>query len=267
MTKFSRKVQPFYVFIDIFFISIAFFVPYIFKYNSLDDIIFVNINLPNFTEYCFIFILEVVFIVRSFRHKRLYGTDRELSIPREMMRVVTCIFYLGVVIGSIIFFAHYLFFSRFVFIINFLLLTLLLGGFRVVKRLILRKLIREGFRNINILILGTGKVSELIMEEINQQTYLGFNVVGFLDDSQNSYIGNKPVLGRLSDFAEVAKKYFVDEVIIALSAEKKIVADLIEQTRKMNLGVRIVPAYFEEYLTFMDVAYLGIVPMLVYKIK
>lgn len=165
MVKFSRKVQPLYILIDIFLISVAFFTPYVFKYNDIGNV-FININLPNATEYCFIFVLEVIFITSSFKRKHLYGTERELTIPRELGRVIFCVLYTSIMVGSVIFFAHYLFFSRFVFITDFILLILLLGGWRILKRLILRKVIREGFRSINILIVGAGKVSELIVEEI-----------------------------------------------------------------------------------------------------
>lgn len=266
MVKFSRKVQPLYILIDIFLISVAFFTPYVFKYNDIGNV-FININLPNATEYCFIFVLEVIFITSSFKRKHLYGTERELTIPRELGRVIFCVLYTSIMVGSVIFFAHYLFFSRFVFITDFILLILLLGGWRILKRLILRKVIREGFRSINILIVGAGKVSELIVEEIKQRPYLGFNVVGFLDDSKDSIIGGKPILGKLPDFVTVVKKHFVDEVIIGMSPENEAVAELIKQTIKMRLGVRMVSEHFEEPLRILDVSYMGIIPILTYKIK
>jgi len=266
MFKSSRKIQPLYFLMDLFLATIAFFVPYVFKYNSIHNLFF-NINLPNATEYCFVFALEVIFVISSFKHKHLYSTDRGLTIPREFKRVFFCVLYTGVIVGSIIFFAHYLFFSRFVFVINVTLLVLLLGGWRIIKRLIMRKLIREGFHNINMLIVGAGKVNELILEEIKQRAYLGFNIVGFLDDTQSGCIYGKPVLGKLSDFVNVVKKYFVDEVIIAMLPERKVVAELIEQTRKMGLGVRVIPESFEESLPIMDVNYMGVVPVFTYSVR
>jgi FlaA1/EpsC-like NDP-sugar epimerase len=222
MIKLPHRIQPVYVLVDIFLISVAFFTPYVFKYNDIGNV-FININLPNATEYCFVFVLEVIFITRSFKHKRLYGTDREITIPKELVRVITCIFYSGIMVGSVIFFAHYLFFSRFIFIVNFALLIPFLGGFRIIKRLILRNLIREGFRNVNILIVGTGRISEMVVKEIQHRRYLGFNIVGFLDDSKEGFVENIPILGGLSAFDVVAKRFFIDEVIITLLPEKKAV--------------------------------------------
>jgi exopolysaccharide biosynthesis polyprenyl glycosylphosphotransferase len=264
MLKSSRRVQPLYFLIDLFLMALAFFVPYTLKYNDLYGIP-ANLQFPHFTEYCFIFIFQVLLIVGRFRHRHLYSTNRDVTIPRELIQVITGIFYAGMITGAIIFFAHYTFFSRFVFITNFVSLVALLGGFRILKRLILRKLIREGFRNINILIVGTGKTAKLVVEEIKTRAYLGFNIVGLLGDLTEGHIEGLPILGKISDFAEVTGKYFVDEVIIAMSPRKKMVSNLIKQTQKMRIGVRIIPGLFEESPRIVNVGYLGVLPMFTYK--
>ncbi len=264
MVKFSRKTQPVYLFIDLLLMLISFFIPYTLRYNDFGSL-FADVHFPYFTEYCFVFALWGVFIVITFKGKRLYATNRSLSIPKEQMQVVTRIFYTSIIIGSIIFFAKYLFFSRFVFVMNLVLLCTLLSGWRTVKRLVLRKLIREGFHNINILIVGAGKVGKAVLEEIKKQPYLGFKVVGFLDEQKEGLVDGTPVVGKLSDFLTIARKHFIDEVIIAMSSEKKAISDLITQAQKMRLGARIVPEHLEEPLPILDVSYLGIIPLLTYK--
>ena len=267
MLKSSRKIQPVYFLIDLLLMLIAFAVPYVLKYNDQRNIP-AGIRFPNLAEYGFVFVLQVLFIAGRFKRKHLYSTNREDTIRRELMRVAICIFYTGVITGSIIFFAHYTFFSRFVFATNLMLLIVLLGGFRIVKRLVLRKLIREGFRNINILIVGMGKTSQIVAMEIKERAYLGFNIAGVLGDSKEYPIENLPVLGKISDFASVAKKNFIDEVIVTMSPEKEDVAELIKQTQKMRIGVRLIPEQFEEEpLHIVNVSYLGILPLLTCKVK
>ncbi|HPB67998.1 MAG TPA: hypothetical protein PKU74_03695, partial [Candidatus Omnitrophota bacterium] len=152
-----RKVYPLYLFIDFILIWIGFLVPYYLKYNALADI-FQSVTLPNSDQYIFIFVLWAVFIMGFLHRKGLYATDRSLPIPKEIARVVLNLFYVSVLMAAIIFFAQYKFFSREVFGENFLLLCLFLSGWRVIKRLIVRKLIAGGFHNINVLIVGAGKV-------------------------------------------------------------------------------------------------------------
>jgi exopolysaccharide biosynthesis polyprenyl glycosylphosphotransferase len=191
--------------------------------------------------------------------------NRGLTIPQELIQVVTRIFYTSIIVGSIIFFAHYLFFSRFVFLASSTLLCVLLGGWRTVRKLILRKLIREGFRNINILIVGAGKAGKLVLEEIKKQPHWGFKVSGFLDEHEEKPIDGIPVLGRLSEFIAIAQKHFVDEVVVTIPSEKKVVSELIKQAQKMRLGVRMVPEHIEAPWPILDINYIGIIPLFTYK--
>jgi len=264
MIKLSRKTRPVYLLVDLLLMAISFFVPYILRYNAFDGT-FTDIRLPYFTEYCFIFALWTVFIVIAFKNKRLYSTHRSLSITKELLQVLTRIFYTGIIVGSVIFFAKYKFFSRLVFFVSLVLLCTFLGGGRVIKRFVLRKLIREGFRNINILIVGAGQVSKIVLEEIKRLPHLGFRVVGFLDEREENFADDIPVLGKLLDFVAIAKKHFVDEVIITVSSEKTAVSELIRQAQKMRLGIRMVPEQLEEPLPILDVSHIGIIPLLTYK--
>lgn len=266
MIKFARKTKPIYIFTDLFFILISLFVPYIIRYNNLHNLLH-NIQLPNFTEYSFIFVLWAVLIIISFKNKRLYSTDRRRSIPRELRYVVTRIFYTSIIVGTVIFFAKYKFFSRLIFFVGVTLLCTFLGGWRIIKRLIVRKLIREGFHNINTLIVGANEAGKMVLEEIKKRPYLGLKIVGFLDESKNPFIDGIPILGRLSDFIEIAQKHFVDEVIIAMPPAEKPASQLMKEAKKMRLGVRTVPENFEEALPILDVSHIGIIPLLTYKVR
>lgn len=264
MIRFSRKTQPVYILIDIILILISFFVPYIARYNTLNDLLN-NIHLPNFREHCFVFTFGLVLLVVGFKKKRLYRTDRRLSIPKEFQRVVVHIIYVSIIIGSMIFFAQYKFFSRLVFIESFILLCVLLGGWRMAKRLLVRKLVSEGFHNINVLIVGTGRTRTLVLEEIKKRSHLGLKVVGILSNEKKDLIDGTPVLGNFTDFIDVVQKHFIDEIIVTVSSERKDVAKLITQAQNMQLGVRMVPEYLEQPIPIIDVGYLGIVPLLTYK--
>jgi exopolysaccharide biosynthesis polyprenyl glycosylphosphotransferase len=253
-----------YLLADIFFILLSFFVPYISRYNKPGGI-FGGISLPNFTEYCFIYTLWGILIIVSFKGKHLYRTDRTLTIPRELSRVFKYIFYSGLVAGSIVFFAKFKFFSRFVFVGNLVLLCILLGSWRIIKRILLRKKIREGFRNINVLIVGDGGKGQFVLEEIQKNRHLGFKVVGFLDEHEEGFVDDVPILGKPCDFMAAVRKHFVDEVIITLSLEEKMTYKLIMLAQKMRVGARIIPDLSDKPVPVLDVGYIGIIPFLTYK--
>jgi exopolysaccharide biosynthesis polyprenyl glycosylphosphotransferase len=213
----------------------------------------------------FVFFLWSIFIVISFKRRKLYATNRGLSIPKELFRVIISILYTGILISTVIFFAQYKFFSRMVFLVSLGLLCMLLSAWRIIKRLILRRLLRKGFHNIRILIAGAGKIGKIVLEEVIKNPWLGFKVVGFLDDVKNGAIDNVPIVGKLKDFPVIVKKLFIDELVITIPSEKQAVSELIRQAKSLLLGVRVVPENFEEPVPTLDISYLGIMPLLTYK--
>ncbi|MGB2651752.1 MAG: sugar transferase [Candidatus Omnitrophota bacterium] len=264
MIKARRKIYPIYLFVDIVIIGLSFILSYLLRYNSSGDI-FREAALPNLKGYSFVFLLWAIFLIISFKRRNLYTTDRSLNIPQETSRVIISICYTGVLIGTIIFFAQYKFFSRQVFLTSFLSLSVFLSVWRIVKRLILRKLIAGGYHNINVLVVGVGRVGKIILEEIKKSPWSGFKVVGFLDDNMQSGAEGIPVLGKLSDFTVIAKQHFVDEVIVTIPSEKIAVSGIIRQAKEMRLGVKVVPENFEEPLPVLSISQLGVIPLLTYK--
>ena len=265
MIKPSQKIYPVYIFIDLILIFLSFFLAYIFRYNFIKDVIIGNFTLANLREYSFVFVLWTIFLIISLNRRNLYITDRGLSIPKEIFRTSISIFWTGILMSGVIFFAKYQFFSRQIFLRSFLLLCLLLPGWRLIKRLFLRKLISRGYRNKNVLIIGVGRIGKLVWKEIQRNSHLGFRVIGFLDDNGGQLEEGPSVIGKLSDFLRIAKRYFIDEAIITIPSEKKIIANLIEQAKGLRVGVRIVPEDFEQALPILDISYLGMMPLLTYK--
>jgi len=260
-----RKIYPFYLITDLFFITLSFFIPYFAKYSYLQEVLSRPLVLPDFREYLIVFVLWGVFTIVVLNRRGFYTTDRSLSIAKEIYRVFVSVLYVSILVAGLIFFSKYQFFSREIYFKSFSLLFLTLSGWRVVKRLMLRKLISQGFKNVNVLIVGAGKVGMSIREEIHKNPYWGFRIVGFLDNNKAEAVENIAMLGRLSDFIAVAKKYFIDEVIISIPSERRAVSELIKQAREMHLGLRVIPDSFEEPLPAVEIIHLGLIPLLTYK--
>jgi len=259
MLKALRRIYPIYLIVDVLIIALCFAAAYILRYNSPENL-FSDISFPNLQGYMFVFTLWTLFIVISFRRRNLYTTDRSLNIPKETFRVVISVAYTGILIGTIIFFAQYKFFSRQVFLHSFLSISFFLSTWRVIKRVILRKMISRGYHNINVLIVGLGRVGRIVLDEIRKAPWSGLRVVGYLDDRVKEDAGGVSCVGGLEDFSVAVKKHFV-----TIPSEKKAVSELIKQAREMRLGVRVVPENFEEPLPVLNINYLGVIPLLTYK--
>jgi len=264
MLRTFQRIFPIYLFIDLIIITLIYYISYVSRYNTLSSFV-TNANYPHIKEYIFIYIVWLTVILTYFKKENLYATDRGLTIPKEVRKVVASIIHATILISAVIFFAQYKFFSRVVFINNFIISSIALSGWRIAKRLALRKLISEGFHNVNVLIIGAGSISRAVISEAKRNRQLGFNIVGFLDDKKTGDIESLPVMGTLDSFTTIVKKHFIDEIIITIPSERRIVSDLIQKAKKMRIGLRIIPENFDEPSSVLNVSHIGDIPLLTYK--
>jgi Undecaprenyl-phosphate glucose phosphotransferase len=116
---------------------------------------------------------------------------------------------------------------------------------RELVRELLERRWRAGIGLKRVLIAGAGDLGRLVADRILQHRELGFQVVGFLDDrAGGDHIGYRglPLLGTLSEVAEVAKRERVDHLYVALPIEENAkLLDLMERTSREFIDVKVVP--------------------------
>ena len=111
-------------------------------------------------------------------------------------------------------------YSRAVFIIDWMLSFLAIGGSRVAERLLdiwIRSATEEG---VPVLIIGAGDTGELVLRYLQYKAGGARRVVGFLDDDPRTHgnlIHGTPVLGGRARLAELIEAHQVKEVLIAIS--------------------------------------------------
>lgn len=136
-------------------------------------------------------------------------------------------------------------FPRSVYIIDFIICTVLIAAVRFFTRLL-----KERYRNIvlqkqrKILIIGAGEAGILMLKEFYNNPRMG-QVVGFIDDDpikQNATIYGKKVLGERKNIAEVVTRYDVEEIILAIpSAKGETIRDIISYCQIPNIKLKIIP--------------------------
>lgn len=245
MFKPTGRISILYFFIDAATMFFCFFVPYFLAFNlaSLRGIDPAGLNFPCPGEYVLIYGMWGVLIFASLQSKKLYSTDRTLTIPREIFLVGLSVFYVSLFVLAGLFFIGSDLAEHGIFIWNFLSLCVFLALWRTVKRLLIRYLVVNGFNNFNVLILGANAKAGELIEEINDRPYLGLKVAGILDDSVppgGAACGN-PVLGKISDFEKICKKHFIEEIFITSPLGEKASSHIVHTAKKMHIGVRIVP--------------------------
>ena len=93
----------------------------------------------------------------------------------------------------------------------------------------------------NVLIVGAGRVGRSVSAWVEQNPSGGRRVCGFLDDAMP--LGNG-VIGRVADLARMARKGFVDEVILAGPHDSQLTHRVLEEAMRLRLDVEIIPDLF-----------------------
>jgi len=90
----------------------------------------------------------------------------------------------------------------------------------------------------NVLIVGAGRLGRKVARSMERNHAVPRMIRGFLDDS---YPAVGDVLGGVDELALVARRVFIDEVVITLPLESEAAQKVIRQARLNRLDVRIVP--------------------------
>jgi Undecaprenyl-phosphate glucose phosphotransferase len=123
--------------------------------------------------------------------------------------------------------------------------------FSITERFIIRKLLqflRSQRYNIKyILVIGTGEIARKFSDIILQNEYLGYEIMGFLDEnhSQEDLINGLKILGTVGDLEDVLSSNLVDRVIITLSHQNYNHLEwIVETCEKCGVRAEIVPSYY-----------------------
>ncbi len=138
-------------------------------------------------------------------------------------------------------------FPRSVFVIDWILLILALGGGRLMYRMyrdrIAFKLQSSGAKKV--LIIGAGAGGEQVLREIKKNPTLGMSVIGFLDDDlgkQKRSIHGVQILGRVNDITMIMDEIEVDLIYIAIpSATGNQIKEIFEKTKGTKAKIQTLP--------------------------
>ncbi len=194
----------------------------------------------------------VYYFFGLYRRMWLYASVQELKLILSAVTsasvlvsmVMIGLFSLGVFSG----------FPRSVLVIDWLLTVFIVGGLRFMLRLFAENKTNGGQnRQLNsgkrILVIGAGDAGAMVVRELQKNSQLNLNPIGFLDDDptkQNQQIYGIPVIGTLTDLAATLENRRVDEVIIAIpSAPGRVVRLVANVCRIKGTPFRTMPGIYE----------------------
>jgi exopolysaccharide biosynthesis polyprenyl glycosylphosphotransferase len=252
---------------DFVLINLAFALAYWLRYDrqwfaAVDEAFYVP-----YRSFIPISLAMTALLMGIYRYSGVYHQPRSASWFDEVYQILT-----GTATGMvltvfvIVFFFRPFLYSRLIFFYAGVLITVLLGLSRIVKRTVRRHLRRRGLGVDRLLIAGAGEIGRTVMRNIVAHPSLGYHIVGFVDDAPekgSTDIGRFKALGSTANIPRLVKEMAIDEVIITLPwmYHRKIVS-IIAQCEREKVRVRIVPDIFQMTLSHLDVEDLGGVPMI-----
>lgn len=157
--------------------------------------------------------------------------------------------------------------SRQWFVLWFLITVPLFVVYRAVLTLSLRRFAAQQWQKTRIAIVGGGDLAREVAQRIRSAHWSGFQIEGFFSDRYDDVIEDRPVIGKLSEVAEVAtselRQLRVDEIWIALPLEDyDRVREVVHSLRHVPVAIRFIPDIFEFRLINHDISQIEGIPVI-----
>lgn len=192
-----------------------------------------------------VFKIGIIYLFGLYHRVRRYAS---ITTLHKLIQAVT-ISSVGIVMMLYLIRAPSL--PRSVFVIDWLLCIIFLGGIRFFHRSLqeIRLYATMPETAKQVLIAGAGDIGELLVREMLKNRSRGFLPIGFVDDDptkQRMHIHGVRVLGGTNDLHRILNLAKVDEVIIAMpSASREVKKRIVSECETNGIRCRTIPGIYE----------------------
>ncbi len=240
----SQLFEILFMAADLLVVSLAWIAAYWLRFEI--ELLPADKGVPLFTNYYSM--LFVIWLIWAFVFKRtgLYKPMRGAKSRKEVWALLNANALALVVLIALTFLIREksVPFSRLVFIIFGILVTVGTILQRLFLRYMLREVRRRGYNLRYMLIVGAGSLSGDIASRIRKRRELGIEVVGCLSKDGNETRGPRgiPVVGKYEDLNGILKRLEIDQVVVALPIEdSNCLTSVLSSIGDSLVDVRVIP--------------------------
>lgn len=176
----------------------------------------------------------------------LYEPRRRKSLSFEIGKIIQANLLSMMILISLLYLIKEIDYSRPVLILFVIITSILTLLERLILRIILYKIRKQGYNKKHVLVIGTGRLARRLIAKLKENKYLGYDVVGIIDDSivVGKELEGVRVVGEISELESTIKNQEIDEIFITISAkEYEKFKRIIKVCEKSGVRTQIVPDY------------------------
>lgn len=252
--------------VDIIMINLAFFFSYVIRYQwDFPYAVPAEFYAPFWPYLPYALVLTLISLL-MFKIDGLYENVHNRRWLEEAYRLFTGTMSSIVLTMALTFALQPDVYSRGMLLLAGILIVIILSVVRLIRFSLVMNQRRRGIGVQRVLIVGLGEVGRAVARNILADPWLGYKLVGYVDDDPakgESHLGRIKGLGDLGNLSTILTNEDVNEVIVTLPwmYHRKII-QIIESCEQQNIRVRVVPDVFQQRMRSVDVESLGGIPLI-----
>ncbi len=246
--KYYQKINTFiHLFIDAMTISVGFLFAY-YLWGYIGPLLAIDMyEQVSISRYSLLLGATQITLLIGFEVNGLYYSQRSMLNIKEFSLILkTCIMACGVTM-VVLYMANELYFSRGMFVIVWLVVTLFLFLERYAFFKLNTFLTTIGVIETRVLVFGTGILAKQLVRKFAKTPKLGYQVTGFVsDETAATQVDGLPVLGGSDELEALIKETDADKLFIAQSSmSSDRVIEILNICRKTGCKFQVVPSTYE----------------------
>jgi exopolysaccharide biosynthesis polyprenyl glycosylphosphotransferase len=199
-------------------------------------------------------LLHAALIVLACKSQHLYRTPKELTAMEETFMVAKAVGVATALLVLFILTSDNREVPRTAVACAGALNMFTLAGWRYAKRRYVLHRAMQGASACRVLIIGNSKSAQAFSSWLEANRYLGYSVRGLLATEDGEASGHHGpfskadsagVLGSLQDLRRIALEEFIDQLFIALPADREIVKQIFLEAQRLRLVLNVVPDIYD----------------------
>ena len=242
MRTLTRKISL--MLLDIILVNIAIYMALLIRFDGLIPVQYLNV-------FVYSAVLLTVIQILSYNLFGLYKSLWKYASIDELIKI-----FIATTVGSIFSFlfgtVFSMLFPRTVYLIAWLITFVLIGASRLSYRILRKYRNKSADRRAvksRVMVIGAGDAGAMVIKELKEHEELKCIPVIVIDDDnrkQKFSIHGVPIKGGRNKIKELAEKFWINEIIVALpSANKKELAEILRICKETKCKLKTLPGVYE----------------------